>query len=94
MDKSLGPNGLPLLSKLFQFPLVNINVVAALLGTTFPTANRLVSAFEELGLLNEITGQKRSRLFRYEPYLALFDDAIGDKEEERSSPDVTGPSAK
>jgi Fic family protein len=75
LNESLGENGLLLLSNLFQRPLVNINVVALQLGTTFPTASRLVSAFEDLGLLREITGQKRSRMFRYEPYLALFDDA-------------------
>ena len=75
LEKNLGQNGLLLLSNLFQRPLVNVNVAAQLLGTTFPTASRLVSAFEELELLREITGQKRSRMFRYEPYLALFDDA-------------------
>jgi hypothetical protein len=48
--------------------------VATLLDSTFPTASRLVSAFEELGILVEITGQNRSRVFRYEPYLALFAD--------------------
>jgi Fic family protein len=76
LEKKLGKNGLLLLSNLFQRPLVNISLVAQLLGTTFPTAGRLVDAFEELGLLREITGQKRSRMFRYEPYLALFDDAV------------------
>jgi len=74
LEKNLGQNGLLLLSSLFQRPLVNINVAAAVLGSTFPTASRLVSSFEELGLLREITGQKRSRIFRYEPYLVLFDD--------------------
>ena len=67
--------GLLLLSNLFQRPLVNIKLVATMLDSTFPTASRLVTAFEELGLLVEITGQKRSRVFRYEPYLALFADA-------------------
>jgi Fic family protein len=76
LEKKLGKNGLLLLSNLFQRPLVNIGLVAQLLGTTFPTAGRLVAAFEELGLLREITGRKRSRMFRYEPYLALFDDAV------------------
>jgi len=74
LEKNLGQNGLLLLSSLFQRPLININVAAAVLGSTFPTASRLVSSFEELGLLREITGQKRSRIFRYEPYLVLFDD--------------------
>lgn len=73
-----GPNGLALLSDLFRRPLVNVNYVAKLLDVTFPTANRLVGKFEEAGLLVEVTGQRRSRLFRYEPYLALFDDAVAD----------------
>jgi hypothetical protein len=30
---------------------------------------------EELGILEEITGRKRSRIYRYEPYVSLFDDA-------------------
>jgi Fic family protein len=70
-----GPNGLKLLSMLFHRPLVNVNAVGRELDVTFPTANRLVARFEELGLLRELTGQRRSRLFRYEPYLQLFDES-------------------
>lgn len=69
-----GANGLKLLSLLFQRPLVNVNLVTHELGVTFPTANRLVARFEELVLLTEMTGQRRSRVFRYEPYLRLFDE--------------------
>ena len=69
-----GPNGLRLLSMLFQRPLVNVNAVSRDLEVSFPTANRLVARFEELGLLREVTGGRRSRLFRYEPYLQLFDE--------------------
>jgi cell filamentation protein, protein adenylyltransferase len=68
-------NGLKLLSDLFRRPLVNVGSVAELLDVTFPTANRLVAKFQELGLLTEVTGQRRSRVFRYDPYLRLFDDA-------------------
>lgn len=91
LERNLGQNGLLLLSHLFQRPLVNINLVASMLGSTFPTASRLVSGFEELGILKEITGQKRSRMFRYEPYLALFNDTTGDDEDSDSRPDVTEP---
>jgi Fic family protein len=95
LENNLGQNGLMLLSNLFQRPLVNIKLVASLLDSTFPTASRLVSAFEELGILVEITGQKRSRIFRYEPYLDLFADTIGEEEfpGEVKPPDVTGPTA-
>lgn len=93
LENNLGQNGLKLLSNLFQRPLVNIKLVATMLDSTFPTASRLVSAFEELGILAEITGQKRSRVFRYEPYLDLFADTIGEEEfpAEAQPPDVTGP---
>ena len=59
---------------LFQRPLVNVNAVSRDLEVSFPTANRLVARFEELGLLREVTGQRRLRLFRYESYLQLFDE--------------------
>lgn len=96
LENKLGQNGLMLLSHLFQRPLVNIKLVATLLDSTFPTASRLVSTFEELGILKEITGRKRSRMFRYEPYLALFADTIGEEEPpaEPEPRDVTGPSAR
>jgi hypothetical protein len=73
MDRT-GANGLKLLSALFRLPVVNVTAVAELLEVTFPTASRLVTLFEELGLLVEVTGQRRSRVYRYEPYLALFTD--------------------
>lgn len=69
-----GPNGLKLLSTLYERPLVNVNLVGQAVGVTFPTANRLVKRFQELGLLREVTGQRRSRVFRYEPYLDLLDE--------------------
>lgn len=70
----LGQNGLKLLALLFRRPLVNVNLVKDQLGIAFPTANRLVARFEEEGLLVEMTGQRRSRVFRYAPYLRLFDE--------------------
>lgn len=73
-----GPNALRLLSALFQRPLVNVNYVATTIEVGFPTANRLVARFEDLGLLTEITGKRRGRLFRFEPYLRLFDEPAAD----------------
>jgi Fic family protein len=75
----LGTNGLKLISALFQQPLINVKRVADVVDVTFPTANRLVARFEELGLLREVTGQRRSRLFRYDPYLQLFDEPAADE---------------
>lgn len=74
LDENLGQNGLKLLAHLFQHPLVTVTGAANVIGTTFVTANRLVSRLEELEILREVTGRKRSRIFRYEPYVTLFDD--------------------
>jgi Fic family protein len=78
IESGVGPNGLKLLSTLFIQPLTNVNRVAASVDVSFPTANRLVSKFEELGILTEVTGQRRSRVFRYGPYLRLLEDPAPD----------------
>jgi Fic family protein len=77
MEETLGANGMRLLALLFERPIVNVRLVESRLGIAFATASKLVARFEELGLLNELTGQRRSRRFRYEPYLALFQPAAG-----------------
>jgi Fic family protein len=81
IERGLGDNALRLLSALFQRPLLNVNLAAEILGTTYPTASRLVGGLEDLGILVEITGRKRSRIYRYEPYISLFDDppALGEE---------------
>jgi len=70
----LGGNAfaLPLLDLLFEHPLVTISIVEQRLKCVYVTASKLVEQFERLGLLKEITGHRRNRRFRYEPYLALF----------------------
>jgi hypothetical protein len=54
-----------------------VNLVKDVLGVTFVTANKLVEELEELELLDEVTGGKRNRIFRYTPYLALFEGEEG-----------------
>ena len=70
----LGVNALRLLDHLYDRPLVNVGSVAATLGVSWPTAGKLIGQFEKRGLLQEITGHRRNRIFRYGPYLALFQD--------------------
>jgi DNA-binding MarR family transcriptional regulator len=68
----LGENGLRLLALIFERPIVSVGLVKDELAVSFATASRLVGRFEDLGLLVEVTGQRRSRRFRYEPFLDLF----------------------
>jgi Fic family protein len=67
-----GVSGLRLLDLLFNRSLVNVNLVRSEMNVTFTTASRLVEQFVSLGLLDEVTGGQRNRVYRYTPYLALF----------------------
>lgn len=65
-------NGHKVLESLFDHPIISVNDVPKLTGTTYPAANSLVSRLVELGILAEVTGYARNRRFRYAPYIALF----------------------
>lgn len=69
------PNGLALLDRLLSQPVVSARLVERLLGVSQPTASGLVNALTETGLLHELTGKKRNRLFAYREYLDLFPGA-------------------
>lgn len=74
-EHGLGMNGLRLLDLLYHVPLVNVRFVEEKLGVTYFTANKLTKEFEALRLLEEVTGAKRNRRYRYSMYLGLFDVA-------------------
>ena len=69
---SLGGNGIRMLDHLYRQPLLDINAIVRALSVSFPTANKLAACFAERGILNEVTGHRRNRIFRYSPYLAMF----------------------
>jgi Fic family protein len=70
-------NGHKVLERLFEQPIVSVNVVQSLTGTTYPAANDLVQRFVRRRILVEITGRARNRKFRYDPYVRLFDEEAG-----------------
>jgi len=84
----LGDNGQRLLELLFERPLLNINMVVGRLGVVNHTARRLVEVLEREGLLHEITGNRRNRVYRYDVYVALFKDQeeIGSVTEQHAAP--------
>jgi len=71
-EARVGTNGLRLHDLLFQQPLVNARLVGERLSLSPPTVTKLIDRFVDLGLLAEVTGQKRNRRFVYTPYVDLF----------------------
>jgi Fic family protein len=70
-----------LLRALYSQPIMGINGVAERLNVTHQSANSLVRNFETLGILKEITGYKRNRLFLFGKYLSLFNASVNPREE-------------
>lgn len=78
-----GMNEMRLIDLLFQRPLVNVALVQQELGVeTFQTASKSIERLVALGYLEEITGRKRDRVFRYTPYVRLFEDSPNHDEED------------
>ena len=67
-------NGHIILEHLYERPLVSVNAVSQLIGATYPAANQLVARLAEGGILSEITGRVRNRMFAYQSYIDLFDE--------------------
>ena len=53
-------------------PRLSVDRVCMAVQTTFPTANAAVKLLEELGILTELTGQKKNRTFSYAAYVLLL----------------------
>ena len=73
--KSLGKReklGNEFLLQLYSAPVISPREVEQKLKVTAATVNRLVSEFEKLGILKEITGFSRNRLFALHEYLDIF----------------------
>jgi Fic family protein len=64
-----------LLDYLFERPLISVAMVSKRLGCSFTSANKMIIQYVKRGLLRETTGRPRSRLFRYDSYLALFESS-------------------
>jgi Fic family protein len=67
-------NAFRLLDLLYRRPYFNIRSAAQDLAVTYPTVNKLVTVMESLGILREVTGWARHRIFVYQPYIDIFRD--------------------
>jgi Fic family protein len=65
-------NALKLIDSLFEKPIVNVKQCSEVLNVSYVTANALVAKLEKAGVLKEVTSWGRNRVFRFQPYLALF----------------------
>ena len=55
-------------------PIVSIPAAAQKIGISAPTVAKSLDHMQRLGILREITGRERHRLFVYEGYLAILNE--------------------
>lgn len=65
-------SGKELLKHLFSNPIVNAKEVCKAIELTHPSVNTLLAEFVRHGILREVTGYKRNRMFAFTEYLDLF----------------------
>jgi Fic family protein len=65
-------NGQRLLKTLYRRPVINTAAVSKELGISQVSADQLVKSFVNAGILKELTGFKRNRLFQFSRYFNLF----------------------
>ena len=69
---SRAANAQKITNYLYVRPIINAEKVSELSGVSKPSAYKLISSMEKIGILKEITGGQRGRTYVFENYLSLF----------------------
>ena len=77
---------LTLLENLYRQPVVSMSKISEVCGVTFQRASDLAKQFSSIGILKEITGQKRHQLFAYARYLAVLGEPVHKRTKSGSHP--------
>lgn len=65
-------NALRVFDALRHRPVAHLKLLAESAGVSFSTATRAIEALQKLGIVREITGKSRGRVFAYDQYLATL----------------------
>ena len=65
-------NGQRLLELLYSKPKINSKLICEELGITPATANGLLNAFVNVGILQEKSGFNRNRFYMFDDYIRIF----------------------
>jgi DNA-binding MarR family transcriptional regulator len=70
----LSSTTLQVFRKFCLLPLVNLKEVCERTGLSFPAAVKAVQVLEKSGIVHEITGRRRNRVFAYSEYLNILNE--------------------
>jgi len=68
------PAALLVFSALCKRPLVSVKEVCRQTGLSFHTASKAIQKLKHMGIVREITGKRRNRIFAYQAYLDILNE--------------------
>ena len=71
-SRELGRYAWPMLDLLAEQPVITIKYASARLGATAMTVGRLLDQLILRGIVEEVTGRRRDRVYRYSPFLDVL----------------------
>lgn len=63
-----------LIEELYKKPLIDARSVSRIINKTMTPSYRLIEELEKRGILKEMTGNERDRIYAFEDYIKLFKD--------------------
>lgn len=65
-------NAQVIINYLYQRPIIDAQKIKTLTNLSAPSVYKIISELEKIGVLNEITGSKRGKVFAFNEYIDLF----------------------
>lgn len=65
-------NAQVVVNNLFQHPILDAHKAKELTGLSYPSVYKLIEKLESIGIIEEITGAKRGKLYLFRDYVNLF----------------------
>lgn len=69
-------NAMKVLNELYKSPLIDANKVAKIAEISTPSAYKLIDEMQRIGLLTEVTGGKRGKVFLLQNYFQIFNKPV------------------
>lgn len=67
-------NALRVLSALRSHPVTTLKLLCTETGISFPTVGKVMKTLIQMGVVRELTGQRRNRVFVYDGYLSILNE--------------------
>ena len=61
-----------IINYLYRKPIINAEQVSKVIESSLPTSYKLINELESIGVLKEITGSMRGRMYVFEQYIKIF----------------------